>query len=260
MEIDATVFPMSGLCAYHPFPVPSRAQEITLSPSESAHLARSLRAQAGESVRAFDGNGRSWFGSVARADAGALVMRVESARQVEPPRPVLALAQVLPKGGLMDDIVRAAVEIGAGEIHPLFSGRCEVKLDAARAEARVGRWQGIAIEACKQSGNAFLPSIATPVALKTFLGALPPAAFLFAGSLEADAVELARLPAGEVASGNPGRLVLFIGPEGDFSPEEYSLLRRHGVRGVRLGNHVLRVPTAALYGLAALDQLRQRMG
>lgn len=208
---------------------------------------------------AFDGNGQRWLGSVARADAGGLVMRIDEARQDVPARPTLVLAQVLPKGGLMDDIVRAAVEVGVAAIHPLFSERCEIKLDATRAAARAGRWQGIAIEACKQSGNAFLPCIATPVALKTFVDNPPSGACLMAGSLETDAMALARIPVSEVASENPDRIVLFIGPEGDFSPAEYALLRKHNVRGVRLGGHVMRVPTAALYGLAALDQLRQRL-
>ena len=42
----------------------------------------------------------------------------------------------------------------------------------------------------------------------------------------------------------------------DLSPEEYASARAAGFLPTRLGNFVLRVPTAALYCLAAADQMR----
>ncbi|MDR2844552.1 MAG: 16S rRNA (uracil(1498)-N(3))-methyltransferase [Puniceicoccales bacterium] len=246
---------MAGLHAYHPSSVPSGATVLTLSPAESAHLVRSLRARVGEDIHAFDGTGRSWDGTVAEADARALVMRIDATRALTPPTPALALAQVLPKGGLMDDIVRAAVEIGVAEIHPLFSAHCEVKLDAARAAARVERWNAIAVEACKQSGNPFLPRIAPPVPLEAWLAGLAADTLAFAGSLADGAPPFSGIRLPDTA---PARLLFLIGPEGDFSQAEHALIRERGVLGVRFGENVLRVPTAALYALAALDQLRRR--
>jgi 16S rRNA (uracil1498-N3)-methyltransferase len=155
----------------------------------------------------------------------------------------------------MDEIVRAAVELGVAQLQPLFSERCEVKLDAGRAAARLARWRVIAIEACKQSGNPFLPHIYEPLSLAAWLVASAGQGMRFVGSLEADAVPLALFKPGVEI---PAQLTLLIGPEGDLSPGEYALARRHGLCAVRLGENVLRVPTAALYALAALDQLRQR--
>ncbi|MDR2862738.1 MAG: 16S rRNA (uracil(1498)-N(3))-methyltransferase [Puniceicoccales bacterium] len=246
---------MAGLRAYHPFPVPPGATGIVLSPGESLHLARSLRARPGEPIEAFDGAGRTWSGVVLSPDAQGLAMRVDSARVRTPLVPALALAQVLPKGGLMDDIVRAAVEVGVAAIYPLFSAHCEVKLDASRAAARVERWNAIAIEACKQSGNPFLPRIASPEPLKAWLARPAGKALRLVGSLEAATPALSRV---SIAHEEVEELLALIGPEGDFSPAEYALIREHGVRGVSFGENVLRVPTAALYALVALDQLRQR--
>jgi 16S rRNA (uracil1498-N3)-methyltransferase len=267
---------MAGLRAYHPFSVPENASELCLSAGESAHLVRSLRARAGESLEAFDGAGRIWRGAVLRPDSAALLMRIAAFENRPPRQPRLALAQALPKGGLMDDIVRAAVELDVSEIHPLYSAHCEVKLDASRAAARVERWRAIAIEACKQSGNPWLPRVFSPEPLsrwlskegQTFLprqfatssqSPIRPATLAFVGSLESGAVPLAQLGIGQLTdTATLERLLILIGPEGDFSPEEYALIRGSGISGVRFGPHVLRVPTAAHYALTALDQLRQR--
>jgi 16S rRNA (uracil1498-N3)-methyltransferase len=249
---------MAGFHAYHPFDVPAGAAEIVLSPTESAHLVRSLRARVGEPVQAFDGRGGRWSGTIGVADARALVVRVDCAERLVPSAPALALAQALPKGGLMDDIVRAAVEVGVAAIFPLFSERCEVRLDAERAAARVERWNTIAVEACKQSGNPFVPHIAPPEALKKWLVRPAEKTLRLVGSLEAGSVPLAsffRRAGGEISEMET--LLIVVGPEGDFTAAEYALLRDSGVRGVRFGAHVLRVPTAAGYALAALDQLRQ---
>lgn len=248
---------MSGLHAYHPQPVPSHATALTLAPDESSHLVRSLRARPGEPIHVFNGTGQSWSGVVLQADARALVMRIDTAETHRPTTPALVLAQALPKGSLMDDIVRAAVEIGVAEIQPLFSERCEVKLDDTRAASRLERWSAIAIEACKQSGNPFLPRIHTPVPLKTWLARPAENMLRLVGSLEEGTPPLAHI---QITDTTAEKLLFLIGPEGDFSPAEYTLIHQHGVRGVRFGQNVLRVPTAALYALTALDQLRQRAG
>ncbi|MDR0536420.1 MAG: 16S rRNA (uracil(1498)-N(3))-methyltransferase [Puniceicoccales bacterium] len=235
---------------------------LSLPPGESAHLVRSLRARPGEPIEVFDGIGRLWRGTVQTPDPRALSVNVQASELVQARHPRLVLAQAIPKGGLMDDIVRAAVELDAAEIHPICAARCEVRLDPPRAAARHERWLSIAIEACKQSGNPHLPHISPPTPLKTWLATetasgAPPALRLI-GSLEPDARPLASLdtsPALRAAE----RLLLLIGPEGDLAPDEHALARSLGFLPIRFGNNVLRVPTAAHYALAALDQLRQRL-
>jgi 16S rRNA (uracil1498-N3)-methyltransferase len=47
-------------------------------------------------------------------------------------------------------------------------------------------------------------------------------------------------------------VVLVIGPEGGFSPEEVSRFTAAGFKSLVMGNAVLRVETAALYAAAAV--------
>ncbi len=247
---------MAGLHAYHPFPVTAAATTLTLSAAESKHLVRSLRAHVGEPIEAFDGQGSRWRGTVADPQSGGLVMHIARREKIPPSVPALALAVAIPKGNLLDDILRAAVELDAAAVFPLYSERCEVRLDDARAAAKHERWQAIAVEACKQSANPFLPAVAAPQKLADFLRAVSSEKSLrLVGSLEENTPPLALLPPPATP---PAQLLVLIGPEGDFSSAEYAAIREAGFQGVRFGPHVLRVPTAAHYALAALDQFRQR--
>jgi 16S rRNA (uracil1498-N3)-methyltransferase len=56
----------------------------------------------------------------------------------------------------------------------------------------------------------------------------------------------------ELRARQVGSVGLLIGPEGDFSPREYELARKAGAMPVSYGSRVLRVETAALFGVCVL--------
>ena len=135
---------------------------LRLSGEESAHLVRSLRARRGDSLVLLDGEGHLLEGKLESADGEGSVVEVTRTRTVEAAHPSITVAQGMPKGGTMDDLVRGVCEAGASEVIPLETARCEVKLDADRARTRTTRWQQQAVEACKQSGHPWLAHIALP--------------------------------------------------------------------------------------------------
>lgn len=245
---------------FHPFPVPADARTLTLSPEESFHVVKVLRARDDEKIVAFDGRGNSWTGTRVGGDFRALEISIEARESVNPPACRLALAQMLPKGTLTDDIVRAATEIGIAEFYPVIGARSEVKLDSSRAAHKLERWRAIATEACKQCGNPFVPEIFPVMSSREFFekissdsngaGTLKLTASLEADSRSCREIELS-------VKGNPPKKILWtVGPEGDLSPEEYTMARAVGFLPTRLGRLVLRVPTAALYCLSTADQMR----
>ena len=103
--------------------------------------------------------------------AGARV--AEPAAGAAPGAPgALTLIQALPKGALMDRIVRQATELGVTRIVPVVAERTQGRAgDAAQARRRE-RWQRIARQAAQQSG-AGTPVIEQPVPLRRYLEELP---------------------------------------------------------------------------------------
>lgn len=249
------------LRAFHPFAVPADADKIVLSGEESFHLAKVLRGTEGEAVSAFDGRGNVWEGKIVGGTAKALEISIAARRTVAAPQCRISLAQALPKGSLMDDIVRQATEIGAARIFPLLSSRCEVRLDDARAEKKSERWNAIATESCKQCGNALLPEIFPVMKFRDFCEKFAPATMRntlgIVASLEAGTRNCGDIAAD--ADPTTSEILWLVGPEGDFSPEEYSLARAAGFVPARLGQNILRSVTAAIYTLAVADQMRQNL-
>ena len=220
-----------------------------LSREAAAHL-RALRPEKGERFELFDGKG-AW--RVYEYDGAALV----AAGPVERcgrPETRLALFACITKGSRWDWTIEKATELGADLVVPVISERTIVRIGRDERNAKLARWRRIAEDAARQSDAKWIPEImpatdfhkAAELASEhmTFVGAIttPPAPPLL------EAVAAARPQAGAT-------LAAFIGPEGDFTPEELDALVKVA-RPASFGPSVLRAETAAIYAIGVLAAAR----
>jgi 16S rRNA (uracil1498-N3)-methyltransferase len=236
-------------------PTESEPAEIRLSPGESHHLVTVNRCGRGDPVVVFDGRGREWVTECADASRSATVLRVKEARPARIRTGEITLAQALPKGTTMDDIIRQATEVGAARIVPLVSERTQVHLDGDRQEKKLEKWRITAIEAAKQCGNPWLPEIAPVQPLAAFVTTAKDYDLKLVASLHGGATTLQHALAQYRSRHHaaPRRALWLIGPEGDFSPAEMTAAITAGFHPITLGPLVLRSDTAALYALSILS-------
>jgi len=172
------------------------------------------------------------------------------AKQPASPLPPIALFQGLPKGTKMDTIVRQAAEGGVSIVAPF-----ESEYSTARPNTeKLKRWERIVREARQQSGSATETAVRLPCGLDALLDyweslkkeyKRPVGIVLHQEPLEKGSFH-------DYIRYNPDFVALAVGPEGGFSPRELSLFMAAGFRPLLMGNTILRVDTAALYGTAAL--------
>ena len=148
----------------------------------------------------------------------------------------------------MELIVQKAVELGVTSIQPLITENTIAR--AEQLAKKQQKWQRVALEACKQCGQNFLPTVYPAIKFSEFvqqskqssqpdmklIAALHPSSVAFS--------ELFPVAASSVS--------LLVGPEGDFSDSEYDDALGLGYQAVSLGDIVLRVETATLYCLSVL--------
>jgi len=228
-----------------------RNDRLVLDDEESRHLDTVLRAGIGTAVHVFDGEGREADAEVTTLGRQTTLRILTDHRLRSRPKPDVVLVQAIPKGTHMDEIVEKATELGVAEIRPAVTEHVVRRPGQDRAPRQVARWHRIAISAAKQCGTPWIPAIHSPTPLAAALAAEQSKIELFlVGSLETDA-----RPAREVlrAANAPNRVALLVGPEGDLSPAEYRLARDAGAIPVSFGCLVLRVETAALYGLSVIN-------
>ena len=228
---------------------------LSLVGAEAYHAHHVLRLQEGHRVAVFDGCGHEITAEIVLLERDRIQLRKLNEARTPPLRCRITLAQAIPKGKNMDLIVQKGVEIGASEIAPLLSDRTIITLRDEAAVQKQQKWQQIAIEAAKQSGQNWLPRVHPPKKVRDFFNGAARHDLQLIGSLQSDAVHLKKVLTEyeDEHGGRPESVLMCIGPEGDFTPAELNLARSHGCRPITLGPIILRVETAAIYCLSILS-------
>lgn len=217
------------------------------SPEESHHAVDVLRLRPGDSAAIFDGKGTEARVRLTQVSADEVSYETLSTARTPPPSCRIRFGQALIKPVGMDLLIQKLTELGVSEIWPIASER---SISKPSGEKRIShRWESIALSACKQSGQNWLPKIHEVGPLDNFLSAPNPAPPVgrIIGSLQPEAKPLPALLAAVRQVGKPPALDLLIGPEGDFTPSEIGRARSAGFQPASLGPLVLRSETASLF-------------
>jgi 16S rRNA (uracil1498-N3)-methyltransferase len=224
-----------------------------ITDSEQVHHLRDvLRLKLGDSVTAFDNLGNEYQCIIQSLNRDLVELQITRRKVAVSSKLRITIACSIPKKAVMDDIIDKLTQLGVEAIIPLETERSIVKLEE-KSEARLERWRKIARNAAEQSQRNTLPEIPQVMSLKSILTLAGDFDVKLVPTLSAKSSPVRDLVAGV----SPGKVLVLIGPEGDFTPQEVQDSLRLGFLPVSLGNTVLRVETAAI---AIASYLRLELG
>jgi len=258
---------------------------VRLDAEESGHCVRVLRHRPGDEISVIDGRGTLYRCALEIADAKGAEARVLEAQPGFGAHPYHLTMAVCPTKNIdrYEWFVEKSTEIGVDVIAPVIGERSERRI------LKTERLKRLALSAAKQSLKAAIPQISEPQSVRDFILSAPGNALKLicycfddverqsiTSILQPEAAAAANLRfahpsqpdgwappvheatgghgfAGSTASGSAGReVIILIGPEGDFSPEEAALARERGWIPVSLGESRLRTETAAVVAATAV--------
>lgn len=217
-----------------------------LDEDESAHCVRVLRHRAGDRICVIDGLGTMYECTLVGDSPKGAEARVESKCAGWGGHGYELTMAVCPTKNIdrYEWFAEKATEFGIDKIVPVIGEHSERKV------LKAGRLERILLSATKQSLKSRIPELAEAVSVNDFVR----------GSADADALKLIaycfedgaqRHSIKEALEGYSGKkVIVLIGPEGDFSREEADAAIHAGYIPVHIGSSRLRTETAALAAVA----------
>lgn len=212
----------------------------TLSEEESKHAIRVLRLKIGDHISITDGRGNLFSCEIIDDNPKRCSVRtVDCQEEFERREYKLTMAVAPTKNNdRFEWFLEKATEVGVDRIVPLECDHSE------RRSFKQERGEKVIVSALKQSLKAYLPQLDPVTEFKKLI--TEP----FEGKRLIAHCEPEMSKEGKIYLGNAiekgDDVMILIGPEGDFSPEEINFALQNGFKEITLGRQRLRTETAAV--------------
>ncbi|MBK9257096.1 MAG: 16S rRNA (uracil(1498)-N(3))-methyltransferase [Saprospiraceae bacterium] len=218
---------------------------ITLKGDDHIHSVKSLRSKKGDHLNVTDGKGQLFSVIIEEISKNETKCKILEKSFQSPLDPKTAIAISPTKNAArIEWFLEKAVEIGISEIIIFISKRTEKKhFNADRANK-------IMISAMKQSGNIHLPALHIFSKIIDYVRHSSDYNQKFIAHCENPDQHLLKIMQPEKSA------ITWIGPEGDFTPDEIKQAEENGYVSVSLGKSRLRTETAGIVALSWMNSMK----
>ena len=220
--------------------------QAILNEDESHHFSKVLRGNEGDIIHITDGKGNMAKCEVTQVSKKAVEANViELQKEFEKKNYYIHIA-IAPTKTMerLEFFLEKATEIGIDEITFINSFHSE------RKNIKLERIEKIVQSATKQSLKAYFPKLNDLTKFTDFVKQNFSGYKTCIAHCESD---IERTPYREVLADKPTKILIMIGPEGDFSRDEIKIAYEQGFTGISLGQQRFRTETAALQAVFATD-------
>ncbi len=225
-------------------------ENIWLDSSESHHIVHVKRLKIGDNLILFNGHGDECNAEIVKIKENKVKVKVNQYRTISKENQVeIDIAFAIPKGRRSHLLAQKCTELGVHKLIPINYERSVVRLKSD-SSVKIEKWQKIAIEASKQCGRNTITEICGVVNFENILKSIDSYDLPLFACNQSDANNL-RNTLQEYP--NVNNIIIFVGPEGGFTPKEIEMAKKAGCKSVDLGKRILRVETAAIAVSAILS-------
>lgn len=219
---------------------------ITICDKENyRHIARALRARAGEKLLLIDENQIQYETIINKITDSEIICEIQesytSKRDLDFD---LYLAQSPLRSDSQLTIMEKATELGIRGIYPTVTDNCT--LSKTVLEKKLEKWQKVMFEASKQCERAKVPTCFDLTDLKTVIQDDFDRILVLAERSTKTSLKK-YLTSNPIKKGE--KILVIIGPEGGFSPAEFEFFRQRNLPLLSLGDLILKAETAVIVTL-----------
>lgn len=220
---------------------------ITLDKEESSHISKVLRIKEGEEIFLTDGKGNLFTCVILESTPKRCNVKIVKTEENYQKRSFKIHLAIAPTKNInrIEWLLEKAVEMGIDEITPIVTEHSE------RRNINFERLDKIVVSAMKQSLKCFKPQLNELTDFSSLINNLKEEKKYLCCCSDEEKIFI------KDDYSKDKDVILFIGPEGDFSDKEIAQAKNAGCKLITLGQQRLRTETAALYAISNIHFLNQ---
>ena len=209
---------------------------------ESLHAVKVLRKKQGDRIQVTDGKGGWFHCEITHPNPKSCEVRILSAEyEFQKPEREIYLAICPTKNSdRIEYFLEKSTEIGISGVFFLKTQNTYPK------RINLERLEKIVVSAMKQSLKAYKPVLSELTDFKKFISENVTFENKSIAHLAENSADIIEMPLSE-------KMLVLIGPEGDFSKEELELAHSSGFKNITLGKSRLRTETAGVFAVTVLN-------
>jgi len=218
---------------------------LKIEGKETLHKIKDVLAlKRTEKIYVFDGAGKEFIyeiGDISRKQV--LLINQQLNRREEESKRKIILAVPLVKEQRVEYILEKATEFGVNTFQPFI---CERSIQEKPSSQKLDRWQRIIQEATRQSERLWIPEITGILRFDELLK--KDFKTKICAAIDGEYIKDMQVSA-------QGEVLLAVGPEGDFSPQELNKMKDYNFYFLKLSENILRVETASVFMVGLVNYL-----
>ena len=224
-----------------------KSDKYTLNEEESKHCVRVLRLQIGDKITLLDGVGGFYIAEITNSHPKHCEIKINQTEKEYGKRNYHLTIAIAPtkNNDRFEWFLEKSTEIGVDEIIPIITHQSERKvIKAERMNKRI-------ISAAKQSIQAYRPQLSELQKFTDLINIDFKGKKLIAHCFDTEKPYLKN------SINKNDRVLILIGPEGDFTLEEVEMAKNKGFEEISLGESRLRTETAGIVAVHTVALVNQ---
>lgn len=225
-------------------------KHIEISDKENyQHIARALRARAGEKLLLIDENQIQYETVISEITNSKICTIIENSYKSKRFLDFeLYLAQSPLRSDAQSLLIEKATELGVTGVYPVMTDNCA--LNKSVVEKKIPKWQKVMYEASKQCERAVVPTCYEVSTIETLLEQNKFDKVITFCERIADKTIRDSFVSKPISKND--KVLVIIGPEGGFSQREFDFFKDKNLEMLTLGDLILKAETATVVALGNL--------
>ena len=207
------------------------------------YLAKVLKAKKNQKIILFNNTGFDFHGHIKNVTDRYFEIHLDKRFFLEKNMYTTEIAFSICKNPCSDFIIKKLTELGISSFQPLISKFSIFNKKKIDLEKKLKHWKNISISSSEQSERSYLPIIKNTISFQDYIDSCSSESKIILDTRSKNMINKIYKSRSETCS-------VLVGPEGDFSDEEYSYAKQSDFSSASLGDNILRVETAAIAAIS----------